>query len=162
MNLDDLLKPGPPAIVQCTADVGAMSTAVWTLRGEEAARGLLIGTLRGTRMRRREGLFDQFGALLQFPNYFGENWDAFLDCLRDLEWLRADGIVLVVFDAVQLLADAGGSEFAIFVDVLGDAADASAESEMPFHVVLQATAEQAPELQSRLAALGRTIPLLNL
>ncbi|WP_394843252.1 barstar family protein [Pendulispora brunnea] len=139
-----------------------MSTAVWTLRGEDAANGLFIGMLRGRRMRRREGLFEQFGALLQFPDYFGENWDAFLDCMRDLAWLRTDGVVLVVLDAVQVLADVEPNELDIFIDVLSDAAESCADSEMPFHVVLQATVEQAPELQRRLAALGREIPLLNL
>jgi RNAse (barnase) inhibitor barstar len=30
-------------------------------------------------MRDRAGVFDQFTALLQFPRYFGENWDALFD-----------------------------------------------------------------------------------
>jgi len=27
----------------------------------------------------------------QFPDYFGENWNAIDECMRDLEWLPADG-----------------------------------------------------------------------
>jgi hypothetical protein len=30
----------------------------------------------------------------QFPNYFGRNWDALLDCLRDFNWIHEKQIVI--------------------------------------------------------------------
>ncbi len=33
-----------------------------------------------------------------FPDYFGENWDALQDCLRDLSWIRNRKVVVVHSD----------------------------------------------------------------
>ncbi|MCF7830820.1 barstar family protein [Candidatus Gracilibacteria bacterium] len=33
--------------------------------------------------------------ILQFPDYFGFNWDALIDCLGDFHWLKAKNLVLV-------------------------------------------------------------------
>jgi len=165
MKLADLLEPGAPFVAQWIADADASSTALWTLRGQDAASKVFIGVLRGKRMRNREGLFDQFGALLQFPDYFGENWDAFLDCMRDLSWLRADGLVLVLWDAASVLADADPKALDILIDIFEDAGGSSAGDEadagIPFHIVLHATPEQASSLQARLTAVGREIPILD-
>lgn len=32
-------------------------------------------------------LFKLFATQLEFPDYFGENWDAFWDCLCDVSWI---------------------------------------------------------------------------
>lgn len=67
--------------------------------------GLVVRTVRGRKMRSRQGLFDEFAAALQFPLYFGENADAFdrpsrrrvttedIAYVRD-EMMRARGIVM--------------------------------------------------------------------
>src|SRR5207247_10829923 len=42
---------------------------------------------------------DVFGVLaksLDFPEWFGRNWDALEDCLSDLSWRKAGGTVLVL------------------------------------------------------------------
>jgi hypothetical protein len=38
---------------------------------------------------------------MQFPDYFGMNWDALDECLRDLEWLSGEGYVLFIHNAEQ-------------------------------------------------------------
>ncbi|MGW2564180.1 barstar family protein [Streptomyces sp. NPDC001514] len=68
-----------------------------------------IARLDGREMRDTDAVFQQFYAGLRLPDYFGWNWDALSDCLRDLEWLPADHYVLIVEAADQaLLGDAAG------------------------------------------------------
>lgn len=43
-------------------------------------------------------LLSLFSHLLQFPDYFGNNWDAFEECLRDLSWLPEGPVVLAHSD----------------------------------------------------------------
>lgn len=40
-------------------------------------------------------LFAAFESAGQFPEYFGSNWDAFFDCLRDFEWIQEKKIVIL-------------------------------------------------------------------
>lgn len=43
----------------------------------------------------KEQLLRNLAAALQFPNYFGFNWDALDDCLSDLSWLPSTNIQLL-------------------------------------------------------------------
>lgn len=54
--------------------------------------------VRGTKMRTGQGLYDEFAAACQFAPYFGENANAFVDCMRDLPFSLpgANGFVVVV------------------------------------------------------------------
>lgn len=48
-------------------------------------------------------LLKVLAAGLNFPDYFGENWDALDECLRDLEWFPSErGWVLIVENSKQL------------------------------------------------------------
>jgi hypothetical protein len=47
-------------------------------------------------------LMDALAVGFSFPDYFGRNWDAVDECLRDLSWLPAEGYVLVVRRAERL------------------------------------------------------------
>ena len=40
-------------------------------------------------------LLNTFASVLRFPDYFGHNWDALEECLRDFHWLNAYRIVIV-------------------------------------------------------------------
>jgi hypothetical protein len=66
----------------------------------------------------REALFSALSAELNFPDYFGRNWDALFDCLRDLSWIAAPHVVLVHED-IPALPDDG---LTIYLEILSDAA----------------------------------------
>ena len=55
-------------------------------------------------IRAKEALFAELAQGLHFPDYFGFNWDALWDCIRDLSWLPVGPIVLKHSD-LPLAAD---------------------------------------------------------
>ncbi|WP_083489930.1 barstar family protein [Stenotrophomonas ginsengisoli] len=55
---------------------------------------------------------------LWLPGYFGFNWDALYDCLRDLEWIPQRKVVLVH----RGLPKIPQGELKIYLEVLRDAA----------------------------------------
>ena len=56
-------------------------------------------------MRTDERMHHELAAAMQFPSYYGENSNAFFECIRDLSWLGDVGLVLLVTDASQVLRD---------------------------------------------------------
>ena len=65
-----------------------------------AAHGFTIYQPDGSRITDTSSFFQEVAQALQFPAYFGHNWDAFIDCLGEFEdrparrvaiiWRRAD------------------------------------------------------------------------
>lgn len=49
-----------------------------------------------TGVRDKAGLLQSVGDALAFPDWYGHNWDALLDCLADLSWQPADGYVVIL------------------------------------------------------------------
>ena len=73
--------------------------------------------------------------MLEFPSWFGHNWDALADCLDDLVWLRAPGYLLVLENPAGISA-AAPKDFAVALDVLAAAAGKWRERGVPFWVFL--------------------------
>ena len=103
----------------------------------------VVRTLRGAAAPTKTAVMTELARLLDFPSYFGNNWDALYDCLTDLAWLPAGGYVIVVTDAHQLLVRRE-VDFTTFVDVMNDVGKHWATPEaseavrvaLPFHLVL--------------------------
>jgi hypothetical protein len=97
----------------------------------------------------KEALLERVARALQFPQWFGGNWDALEDCLTDLSWSDAAGHVLLIEGAEALPGDEGG----IFIDILASAAAWWAERRRPFFAVFVGGAgplpAQLPELYRR-------------
>jgi hypothetical protein len=118
--------------------------------------------LRGARGATAAAFFSEASATLQFPPYFGENWDAFFDCVTDLSWLRADALVLGVLDAGRLL-EAAPAEAAKCAAVLTETVRhwSGPPKPRPFHVVFQAAPAEAAMTEKRWHALGLTLKPLK-
>ena len=62
-------------------------------------QGTYVAFIRGKRCKSKASFFREFSAAMQFPSYFGENWDALNECLQDLnEWLSFKAITIVIED----------------------------------------------------------------
>ncbi|MET9414759.1 barstar family protein [Streptomyces klenkii] len=73
-----------------------------------------VARLDGAAMADSDGVFEQFWDRLRFPDYFGWNWNALLDCLRDLNWLPADRYLLVIENSAQVLSGSPEDRAALF------------------------------------------------
>ncbi|MFE1546868.1 barstar family protein [Streptomyces sp. NPDC058718] len=70
-----------------------------------ASGSVYVARLNGEDMPDEVSTFQQFGELLKFPDYFGWNWNALYDCLRDLQWLSSDHHVLIIESAESALPE---------------------------------------------------------
>lgn len=70
-----------------------------------ASGNVYVARLDGQEMPDEMSTFQQFYELLKFPEYFGWNWDAFHDCLRDLQWLSSDYHILIIESAESVLSE---------------------------------------------------------
>lgn len=96
--------------------------------------------LRGAKSE--EALLDATATALDFPAWWGRNWDALLDCFGDLEWLGpAEGYVFSVAGARRLWAkapDVAGLFTEIWLSAAEEWADDSKPwnpARRPFHLI---------------------------
>jgi len=122
-----------------------------------------IRMVRGDKSKTLPDFFNEIGAALQFPYYFGENWDAFEECITDLSWLDGEAYLLMVNQANLLLQDTPQKDFQILMEVLSDAHQTWLtqpqivnEDEHPtaFNVLLGCTDEHRSGLTQRLTDSG--------
>ncbi|MFI6291263.1 barstar family protein [Nonomuraea sp. NPDC050790] len=97
--------------------------------------------LDGRLCRTRAAFFEEVARVLRFPAYFGHNWDALSDCLRD-----AGAVALLVTHAGDLLGAEDPGQFATLLAVFSDAAESG------LTVTLYAEPGGQAALRERLAA----------
>jgi hypothetical protein len=163
-----LQTPTPPWFLILETSSGNAYEWAWRV----AAGGAMVRVLRGHKMRTTEALFNELGAALQLPSYFGENWPGLDECLADLSWMPALPRVLLFVQAVEILADEKSELLDLFSDVLVRAAEGWAEPldrdlawdrpALPFHAVLQVTAEDRPTVASTWTRSGAAIAELSI
>jgi RNAse (barnase) inhibitor barstar len=111
--------------------------------------GFVRQVISGSQCRTKPGLLSEFARVLEFPSYFGRNWDAFEDCLTDLEWLPAAGYLLIIANAEQLLRG-HREDYKTFLSIIRHAGTEWATPQSghrsrkatPFHVVLTVSEDQ--------------------
>jgi hypothetical protein len=75
----------------------------------------------------RQELLRAIAQGLCFPDYFGENWDALIDCLADLSWHQASEAIIDHAGLPRLSA----TDLKLYLESLVDAADRRAPDRRP-------------------------------
>jgi Barstar (barnase inhibitor) len=96
MQIDSVLTPTWRCVHFLEPDRAA------ALHGNLGASGLHIVTVGSQDLLSDDGLLATLGEVFRFPDYYGHNYNALNECLRDLSWLPAPGYVLCVTGAERL------------------------------------------------------------
>ena len=79
---------------------------------------------------------------MHFPAWFGMNWDAFEDCVTDLEWAPA-GAYRVLLDNMGQFAQAAPQHFRTLLETLEAAARFWSERGVVFQVLVSGMSQPA-------------------
>ena len=110
-----------------------------------AACGFVVRRVKLSGVRGKQGLMRSLAATLEFPQWFGYNWDALADCLGDLSWLPAKGYLLILEDAAHFCSR-HEPECAAALQLLGEAADIWRAQGVPFWALADVAPGRLPPL----------------
>lgn len=127
----------PPAASAATAAPAGIPITQLKPRAEPIPAGADIRHLDARLYPNKEGLLAAIGQALDFPAYYGKNWDALEECLNDLSWLT--GPVIVQIEHADALEP---STMVTLKDIWAEAAATWAKAGRSF-VLLRAGGEEA-------------------
>lgn len=116
----------------------------WLSRAHPAAisrelesSGWHLHVLEGGRAKDTQTFFDECARTLEFPAWFGRNWDALADCLSDLTWLPATTHVLL-WERYRVLAKRDPAAWVNAGEIMAEkAAESGKRGVPPFYVLLR-------------------------
>ena len=105
------------------------------LRRELTQQGVVVFELRAAGIRGKNDLMSALADALHLPDHFGRNWDAVLECLRDLpDRIPGEGYALFIHDGSRLWHGATDLAGALVETWLAAAEDA-AHDDVGLHLV---------------------------
>ncbi len=121
-----------------------------------------IAIIDGNTISDKNKLLQSFSEALAFPNYFGYNWDAFEECINDLEWLDASSYIIVLKNPENM--NIGAHDHQILLEILNNASRAWMEGRQhnarfstnptPFHIILAVDQGQIGRVKKILGSSG--------
>jgi hypothetical protein len=109
---------------------------VHSLMAEAERAGWRLFYVNGAQVKDKATFLTACATAMQFPPYFGHNWDALEECLTDLAWTPASGYVLLYEGAAQL-ARQDPAVWATAMAILHDAVANWQQQAKPFAVLLR-------------------------
>lgn len=101
-------------IYKCVFSDDEILNFIISRQNQKDALGIRL--CRGSKMRNLKGFFDEVSAAFQFPYYFGNNWNAFDDCMSDLSWLQSSKYIMIISNAEHILLEENEIEFKRFLN----------------------------------------------
>ncbi len=108
-------------------------------------RGLAFFCIEGQKIGDKNQFLKQAALLLRFPDYFGDNWDAFADCLTDMSWHEADGFV-ILYDHFGPFSEHSPREFETALDIFKESTEFWRDQGKALFVLLHGTSTKGSEL----------------
>lgn len=110
------------------------------------ALGFAVRRIDFAGCRDKAGALERIARALQFPAWFGANFDALADSLGDLAWLPAPGYLLLL-ERSDAWREADDDNFALLLDVLNEAAVDWGDHGTPFWALLPLPPEHLRTLE---------------
>ncbi|MEN6627669.1 MAG: barstar family protein [Candidatus Sumerlaeia bacterium] len=114
-NIDQIFVMNGPKVF-LLAEPGGIGETVDRIKARYATPVVKILDCR--KMQRVCRMFMHMKSVLEFPSYFGWNWNALDECLGDLEWLPGDAVFLIFTHGDMLLAKADDADLANLLQYL--------------------------------------------
>jgi len=133
-----LIDPGEAGVFVRPADAAALDAAA-----ERA--GLTRWTVDLAGVRTKEALLATLAERLEFPEWFGANWDALNDVLAERAWEQSKGVVLALEHCGEL-AHADPEAFETALEVLDSVAESCYDEDIPFWVFVDGVDAEAFDL----------------
>ena len=131
LTLNQLLSGAPPAIYRLRSRARPTTIAQALTRP-----GWRCFYLDGRAIDGKAAFLAAAAQAMQFPSYFGHNWDAFEECINDLAWAPAHGYALL-YDHSARFARAAPAEWHTARAILEDAVARWHASGTPLYVLLR-------------------------
>ena len=127
MSARKLANAAQSDVCQLTGDLDEIERAA-------GGAGLTVIRIDLKGLASKAGLLGRVARALNFPDWFGKNWDALNDCLTDLSWLDGRGWV-IIFENSKHLAARKPQVFHSAVEVFQSANDYWRQAGKPFWVL---------------------------
>jgi hypothetical protein len=119
-------------------------TAAAEIARRAAQHGWRFARLDGRQIASKAAFLAAFAAALEFPAYFGRNWDALADSVRDLSWAPAERGYLALYEDAGVFAAAAPADFTVALEILRSAVASWRETATPMTILLRRAGRAAP------------------
>ena len=117
------------------AGVRRLPARVEAIVSAAAASDFVLWRVDLADVRGKGGLLAALARAIDFPDWFGGNWDALQDCLGDLSWRPAQGYV-VILEHCRGIAARAPEVFETALEIFSAAADYWHGRGVPFWVLV--------------------------
>lgn len=100
-----------------------------------ASHNCQIFYIDGRNINNKADFLTKIADVMNFPDYFGKNWDALQDCMTDLDWSQ-ESQYLIIYEYWQNFADQAPADWQILQDILLEAIAYWQERQIRFNVLL--------------------------
>jgi hypothetical protein len=131
----------PPGLYQVTTNLDR--DALTTFCQEH---NLQLIYLDGEKITTKTEFLQAAAQALQFPDYFGYNWDAFEDCLTDLDLLTGKGHILL-YTQPEKFATANPKDWSTLMSIFRTAVQDWLQSDLSLYILFETTSSLLDEVE---------------